>query len=137
MLNLGYPLVLRRLVTSTVFKIVRLIFTAVQTVVWELNGTAARIRESRRDERLYDQSAQVANIIAYHAFCPVICNMENFIWTHNRFENPRYVIENDHVSLFKVDAENAIFIEARNKGMCGSGGIGVHGGGDASPTSRA
>jgi len=118
MLDLGFPLVFRRLVTSTLFKVFRLFFIAIQKIAWNLNGTASRIREIRSDKRLYDQSAQVVDIVAFKPFCLLRSyKMNNFIYTHNRFENPQYVIDNDNVSLYKIEANRVIFVEARDKDM--------------------
>ena len=42
---------------------------------------------------------------------------KNYILSHNRFENPQYIFDNDHVSLITINEENAIFGVAKQKGM--------------------
>ena len=53
-----------------------------------------------------------------HWFCllpPVTLN--NFLCIHNRFENPQYIIDNENVTLLTLTEHNAVFCEAKEKGI--------------------
>ena len=84
----GNWLLAQRLVTITLYKLLRLVFIAVQRIYWQLNGTAQKLREARLPHN-YDRSAQVLDVALFHQFClthPI--TLSNFLCTHNRFENP-------------------------------------------------
>ena len=113
---IGWLLVLQRLVTTCIFKFVHLLFSTVQRIYWELNGTSQQLREAS-DPRHYHRSAQVLDIVYGHQFCDATWNkLEQYLCTHNRFENPQFIIDNEHVTLFAIDNVRAVFTVARHKG---------------------
>ena len=113
----GWTLVFQRLVTVSLFQFVRLLFVVIQRVHWKLNGTARRLREVN-DPKNYERSAQVLDILLEHHFCDTQPHsLGNMICTHNRFENPQFIIDNEHVTLFGIDDKQAIFGVAREKGI--------------------
>jgi hypothetical protein len=113
---IGGKLVLQRLFTVSIFRFVRLLFVAVQRVYWKLNGTARQLREVN-DPRNYERAAQVLDVLFEHHFCDGTPHvMENMICVHNRFENPQFIIDNEHVTLFLIDDEKAVFGVARDPG---------------------
>ena len=122
---LGWALLIQRLLTITCYRFARLLFIVVQRINWELNGTGRRLRQST-DPRYYERSAQVLDVIVEHRFCDMQANrFEDFICVHYRFENPRFVIDNEHVTLLTITDQNAVFAVAKNKGLyyeylCGS-----------------
>ena len=104
-------------VTTTAFRLLRLVFRVFQTVYWQLNGTAKQLREAHLPEN-YDRSAQVLDVLLSYEFCPIgLKRMENFICTHNRFESPQYVLDNDHINLMFITDMHAVFCEPIGKGM--------------------
>jgi hypothetical protein len=110
----GIPLLIQRLITVGVFRLFRLVFTAVQSLVWKLNGTSRQISDARLPEN-YERCAQVLNVLLCHKFCPMQNASESdFLCTHNRFESPQYIIDNDHISLLTITDEHAIFCEPEN-----------------------
>jgi len=112
----GNWLLAERLVTTTLYKLLRLIFIAVQSICWKLNGTAQKLREARLP-RNYDRSAHVLDVVLWHKFCLVqSTTLDNFLCTHNRFENPQYIIDNDNISLMTVTERDAVFCETKEKG---------------------
>ena len=85
----GKWLLAERLVTTSLYKLLRLVFITVQRLYWQLNGTAQQLREARLPQN-FDRSAQVLDIILFHKFCLVqTTTVDNFLCTHNRFENPQ------------------------------------------------
>ena len=113
----GYPMLLKRAVTTTVFRLLRLVFRVFQTVYWQLNGMAKQLREAHLPEN-YDHSAQVLDVQLSYVFCPGYPQkMENFICTHIRFESPQYVLDNDHINLMFITDTHAVFCEPISKGM--------------------
>ena len=112
----GNWLVVQRLLTTTLYKLLRLAFITVQRIYWQLNGTAQKLREARLPHN-YDRSAQVLDVILCHKFCPALTTtVDNFLCTHNRFENPQYIIDNDNVTLLTINERDAVFCEAKEKG---------------------
>jgi len=112
----GNWLLAERLVTTTLYKLLRLIFIAVQRICWELNGTAQKLRETRLPYN-YDRSAHVLDVVLCHKFCPVqAITLDNFLCSHNRFENPQYIIDNDNITLMTITERDAVFCETEEKG---------------------
>lgn len=112
----GNWLIAERFVVTVVFKLLRLLFMTVQRVYWELNGTARKLREARLPQN-YEQSAQVLDVVYVHRFClMMMADINQFICTHSRFENPQYIIDNDDITLLTVNKHNAIFCEPIERG---------------------
>jgi len=112
----GNWLVIQRLVTITLYKLLRLLFITVQRIYWQLNGTAQKLREARLQEN-YERSAQVLDVILFHKFCRLqTATVDNFLCTHNRFEHPQYIIDNDNISLLTINEHDAVFCEPEDKG---------------------
>ena len=113
----GNWLLVKRTVTVILFKLLRLVFITVQRIYWELNGTAQKVREARLPHN-YERSAQVLDVLLYYdnfnlGDCKTI---DNFLCTHSRFENPQYIIDNEHVTLLTFTEHDAVFCEAKEKG---------------------
>lgn len=116
MVLLGWSLVIQRMTSVALFQLFRFVFTRLQRIYWELNGTARQLREAT-DPQHYHRSAQVLDIKIHVQFCHNQVNsMKDFLCFHNRFEDPQYVIDNEHVTLMMVDEERAYFGVARDKG---------------------
>lgn len=113
----GWTLLFQRLLSVAVFQSIRLFFVAVQRIYWELNGTARQLRRAT-DPLYYEQSAQVLDVVMERCFCEMQNHCyQDFICVHNRFENPQYVIDNEHVTLYTITDRNAIFSVAGDRGM--------------------
>jgi len=111
----GNWLLAQRLVTTTLYKLLRLVFIAVQRIYWQLNGTAQKLREARLPQN-YERSAQVLDVVLFHKFCTVQwMDIDDFLCTHNRFENPQYIIDNENITLLTVNEHDAIFCETKEK----------------------
>ena len=65
----GNWLLVQRLVTTTLYKLLRLVFIVVQRINWKFNGTAQKLREARLPHN-FDRSAQVLDVVLFHKFCP-------------------------------------------------------------------
>jgi len=112
----GTWLVVYSLVTTILYQLLRLVFITVQRIYWQLNGTAHKLREARLPHN-YERSAQVLDVVLSHKFCRVPApTLSNFLCTHNRFENPQYIIDNDNITLMFFDEHAAVFCEAKEKG---------------------
>jgi len=113
----GNWLIAQRFVTTTLYKLLRLVFITVQSIFWQLNGTAQKLREARLPEN-YERSAQVLDVLLIHKFCRIQnTTVDNFLCTHNRFEHPQYIIDNENVTLMTINEQDAIFCEHADKGM--------------------
>ena len=115
----GNWLLVERLVTTILYKLLRLVFITVQRIYWELNGTARKLRESRLSHN-YDRSAQVLDVVLFHKFCVITqtTTVDNFLCTHNRFENPQYIIDNENITLMTITDRDAVFCETEERGTC-------------------
>jgi len=112
----GNWLVLQRFVTTALYKLLRLVFVTVQRVYWQLNGTAQKLREARLPDN-YERSAQVLDVVLFHKFCiGQATTVDNFLCTHNRFEHPQYIVDNDNISLLTITEHDAVFCEPEDKG---------------------
>ena len=112
----GNAFLIQRLITVGVFRLFRFVCTAVQSLVWKLNGTSRQISEARLPEN-YERCAQVLNVLMCHKFCELQNASESdFLCTHNRFESPQYIIDNDHITLMAFDDDYAYFSEAKKPG---------------------
>jgi len=113
----GNWLVAQNLLTTALFKLLRLVFVTVQRIYWQLNGTAQKLREARLPHN-YERSAQVLNILLSNSkfFHQEMLTVDNFLCTHNRFENPQYIIDNENVTLLTFTEHDAVFCEAKEKG---------------------
>ena len=116
MLLFGNWLLIQRLVTTTLYKLLRLVFTTVQSIYWQLNGTARKQREARLPHN-YERSAQVLDVVLFHKFSrEQATTVDNFLCTHNRFEHPQYIIDNDSITLMAINEHDAVFCEPQEKG---------------------
>ena len=112
----GNWLLAQRLVTTILYKLLRLVFITVQRIYWQLNGTAQKLREARLPHN-YERSAQVLDVVLFHKFCRGHrTTVDNFLCTHNRFENPQYIIDNENVTLLTFTEHDAVFCETEEKG---------------------
>jgi len=112
----GNWLIVQSLVTTILFKLLRLVFITVQRIYWQLNGTTQKLCEARLPHN-YQRSAQVLDVVLWHKFSLVqATTLGNFLCTHNRFENPQYIIDNDNITLMFITDHNAVFCEAKGKG---------------------
>jgi hypothetical protein len=118
---LGWALLAQRSFSVMFFRLFRLIFIGIQRIHWEMNGTARKIREAA-DPKYYERSAHVLDIFMERHFCEQQNHVvQDFICVHNRFENPQFVIDNEHVTLYSIDGRIATFCVAKEKGKdCGS-----------------
>jgi len=88
----------------------------VQSIFWQLNGTAQKIREARLPHN-YERSAQVLDVVLVHKFCRgQSITVNDFLCTHNRFEHPQYIIDNDNITLMTINEHHAVFCESVEKG---------------------
>ena len=114
--SFGNWLLIRRFVTTILYKLLRLVFITVQRIYWQLNGTAQKLHEARLPHN-YERSAQVLDVVFFHKFCHLQkTTVDNFLCTHNRFERPHYIIDNDNISLLTINEHDAVFCEPEDKG---------------------
>jgi len=112
----GNWLLIQRFVTTTLYQLLRLVFITVQNIFWQLNGTARKVREARLPHN-YERSAQVLDVLLVHNFCRCQrTTIDNFVCTHNRFEHPQYIIDNDNITLMTINEHEAVFCEPAEKG---------------------
>jgi len=112
----GNLLIVQRFVTTFLYQLLRLVFIPVQCIYWQLNGTARELRDARLPQN-YERSAQVLDVVLCHKFCDSqLTTVDHFLCTHNRFENPRYIIDNDNITLMTITEHEAVFCETEDKG---------------------
>jgi len=112
----GSWLVIQRIVKTSLYKLLRLVFITVQSIFWQLSGTARKIREARLPQN-YERSAQVLDVLLVHHFSSVRpTTMDDYLCTHNRFEDPQYIIDNESITLMIINERHAVFGEPDEKG---------------------
>ena len=112
----GNWLLIQRFVTTTLYQLLRLVFITVQSIFWQINGTARKVREARLPHN-YERSAQVLDVLFARKFCRCQrTTIDNFVCTHNRFEHPQYIIDNDDITLMTINEHEAVFCEPVEKG---------------------
>ena len=112
----GWTLVAQRAVTVVVFQFCRFVFCLVQRLFWELNGTAHQSRQAAKPQN-YRRSAHVLDIIWSECFCDMkVIQLSDFVCVHNRFEDPQYIVDNEHITLLTIDGQRAVFGVASDKG---------------------
>ena len=117
MIKSGNWMVVQRLATTILYMLLRLVFITVQRIYWQLNGTAKKLREARLPEN-YERSAHVLDVVFRYKFCQLQKTIaENFLCTHNCFEHPQYIIDNDNITLMTINEHDAFFCETEEKGM--------------------
>jgi len=114
----GNWLLAQYLLASILYKLLRLVFITVQRIYWQLNGTAQKLREARLPQN-YERSAQVLDVVLCFNkyFHQEILVADSFLCTHNRFENPQYIIDNENVTLLTFTEHDAVFCETEEKGI--------------------
>ena len=110
----GNWLLIQRFVTTALYQLLRLVFITVQSIFWQINGTARKVREARLPHN-YERSAQVLDVLLVHCFGHATTT-DSFICTHNRFEHPQYIIDNDNITLMTINEHEAVFCEPVEKG---------------------
>ena len=116
MIVVGKSRLALRMITATLFKILRFFYNVIQKIYWELNGTAQKLREAQ-DPKNYDRCVQVLDIVHFHKFCELQnTGFNEYLCTHNRFENPQYIIDNEDISLLCITDQNAVFVQTKEKG---------------------
>ena len=100
------------LVSQLTWTIVRRLFGLCQFVLWNINGTSARIERNFK-ESSYKGSVQLMNIIARYKYDLMgqPSGPHLFITCHERFVDPEYVLEDDHISLFNVYKDKAVWVQ--------------------------
>ena len=106
-------LILTNLAKKGCFLVARMFFLLFLELRWRLTGIHRQIIQNKREEN-FSRCAQVLRIVAWSKFCfvqPV--DMSDFIYVHQDFLHPQYVLQNDNVFLFFIDHTNeyAVFAE--------------------------
>jgi len=66
----------------------------------------------------YERSAQVLDVVLMHQlFRGQPTRIDDFVCTHNRFEHPQYIIDNDNITLMTINDHDAVFCEPAEKGI--------------------
>ena len=67
-------------------------------------------REERRRSEKYENSAQVVNVMAKGTYSVLLIQqLYNFIWWHQKYVHPRYVLEHDNITLMGITPTHAFF----------------------------
>ena len=67
-------------------------------------------REEQRRSEKYENSAQVVNVMARGTYSVLLIKqLYNFVWYHERYVHPRYVLEHDNITLMGITPTHAFF----------------------------
>ena len=71
------------------------------------------IRQGSLNERImsksYEYSAQLVDIMAWGTHSYLLTVPKNYVWRHNKYVHPRYVLEHDNITLMGVTPTHAYF----------------------------
>lgn len=67
-------------------------------------------REERLQSKEYEHSAQVVSLMGRGTYSVILNHqLHNFVWRHERYVHPRYVLERDNITLMGVTSTHAFF----------------------------
>ena len=67
-------------------------------------------REERKKSEEYENSAHMVNIVARGTYSVLMIHqLRNFVWHHEKYVHPRYVLEHDNITLMGVTPTHAFF----------------------------
>ena len=67
-------------------------------------------REERKKSEEFENSAQVVNIVARGTYSVLLIHqLHHFVWYHEKYVHPRYVLEHDNITLMGVTPTHAFF----------------------------
>lgn len=94
------------------FTLARRLLRLGQRFYWLFTGTGRHLRLTRSKPELYPLSAQLLDVHYRYTFSLILqaCGADNFITTHRAFVHPDYVLQ-DHVSLYSLSSDEAVFVE--------------------------
>ena len=67
-------------------------------------------RKERESSEEYEHSAQVVNLLGRGAYSPLQPHqLDNFVWCHEKYVHPKYVLDHDNITLMSVTPSHAFF----------------------------
>ena len=67
-------------------------------------------KEERKRAKEYENSAQVVKVMARGTYSVMLMQqLYNFVWRHEKYVHPRYVLEHDNITLMGVTPTHAFF----------------------------
>ena len=66
--------------------------------------------QDRKKSEEYENSAQVVNVVSRGAYSIVLLHqLHNFLWLHEKYVHPRYVLQRDNITLMGITPTHAFF----------------------------
>ena len=67
-------------------------------------------RQERKKSGEYEYSAQVVNLLGRGAYSPFQPHqLNNFVWRHDKYVHPKYVLDHDNITLMGVTPSHVFF----------------------------
>ena len=67
-------------------------------------------REERKKSEEYEYSAQVVNLLGRGLYSPLQpYQLHNFVWQHEKYVHPSYVLDQDNITLMGVTPSHVFF----------------------------
>ena len=67
-------------------------------------------REDRTKAEMYEYSAQLVHLLGRGAYSPLQPHqLNNFVWHHEKYVHPKYVIDHDNITLMSVTPTHVFF----------------------------
>ena len=67
-------------------------------------------REERNNSEAYEYSAQIVNLLGRGTYSPLQPHqLNNFVWRHEKYVHPKYVLDNDNITLMSVTPSHVFF----------------------------
>ena len=73
-------------------------------------------RVERKKSEEYENSAQVVNIVARGTYSVLLIHqLHHFVWYHEKYVHPRYVLQHDNITLMGVTPTHVFFCVSDRK----------------------
>ncbi|ELT99655.1 hypothetical protein CAPTEDRAFT_213367 [Capitella teleta] len=106
-----------RLISKSLFLILRLIFLFIQKISWTVSGVSDVVDKNKELEELGKKPmAQALKLFWWNKYCFLLPpSLRDFMLQHDEYVDPEYVIRNDHVSLFFFDPHQDVAVFGEGK----------------------
>lgn len=92
--------------------IIRCVYIILRRIIWTLNGVEKQVK-SNKNSNVYEKTVHVRKIWMRYNFDPSLlpCTESHYITTHERFEDPEYVLK-PNITLYNVKENEVYFVES-------------------------
>ncbi|ELU15095.1 hypothetical protein CAPTEDRAFT_213494 [Capitella teleta] len=107
-------LILGKVAQQGIFSLLRFFFGIFQTLSWKIFGIQD-VMKMKKDSKS-KPVAQALKVLTWNKFCFLLPpSLKDFIYVHDEYIDPEYVIQNDNVLLFYLDHDQHVAVFGEGK----------------------